>query len=70
MGSGQMPLLMNIKRIYDKIQSDILYLVEPEQHQYVLDEQDDSIQIHVCHSSLRQLEVLKEQLIHWLAQET
>lgn len=53
-----------------KIQSDILYLVEPEQHQYVLDEQDDSIQIHVCHSSLRQLEVLKEQLIHWLAQGT
>ena len=46
----------------------MLYLVEPEQQQYVLDEQDDSIQIHVCHSSLRQLEVLKEQLIHWLAQ--
>ena len=53
-----------------KIQSDILYLVEPEKHQYVLDEQDDSIQIHVCHSSLRQLEVLKEQLIHWLAQSS
>ena len=53
-----------------KIQSDVLYLVEPEKHQYVLDEQDDSIQIHVCHSSLRQLEVLKEQLIHWLAQGT
>jgi len=51
-----------------KVQSDVLYLVEPEQQQYVLDEQDDSIQIHVCHSSLRQLEVLKEQLIHWLAQ--
>lgn len=51
-----------------KIQSDVLYLVEPQQHQYVLAEQDDSIQIHVCHSSLRQLEVLKEQLIHWLAQ--
>lgn len=56
------------KNLLGKIQSDILYLVEPEQHQYVLDEQDDSIQIHVCHSSLRQLEVLKEQLIHWLAQ--
>ena len=51
-----------------KVQSDVLYLVEPEQQQYGLDEQDDSIQIHVCHSSLRQLEVLKEQLIHWLAQ--
>ena len=53
-----------------KIQSDVLYLVEPEQHQYTLAEQDDSIQIHVCHSSLRQLEVLKDQLTHWLAQGT
>ena len=53
-----------------KIQSDILYLVEPEQHQYPLEAEDDSIQIHVCHSSLRQLEVLKEQLIYWLAQGT
>lgn len=51
-----------------KVQSDVLYLAEPEPHQYLLAEQDDSIQIHVCHSSLRQLEVLKEQLIHWLAQ--
>lgn len=51
-----------------KVQSDILYLVEPEQHQFVLDAQDDSIQVHVCHSTLRQLEVLKEQLIAWLAQ--
>ncbi|QIO04766.1 exodeoxyribonuclease V subunit gamma [Acinetobacter shaoyimingii] len=53
-----------------KLQSDILYLVEPEQGGYVLNEQDDSIQIHVCHSALRQLEVLKEQLIHWLSQGT
>ena len=51
-----------------KVQSDILYLVEPEHHQFELDAQDDSIQVHVCHSSLRQLEVLKEQLIAWLAQ--
>ena len=45
-------------------------MVEPTQHQYALAEQDDSIQIHVCHSSLRQLEVLKDQLTHWLAQGT
>lgn len=50
-----------------KVQSDILYLVEPEQHAYELNEDDDSVQIHVCHSSQRQLEVLKDQLIHWLA---
>lgn len=56
--------------LLSKLQSDILYLVEPEAHAYVLDPQDDSIQIHVCHSSLRQLEVLKDQLIHWLAQSS
>ncbi|HJF27682.1 MAG TPA: exodeoxyribonuclease V subunit gamma [Acinetobacter lwoffii] len=53
-----------------KLQSDILYLLEPEKHQYPLKPDDDSLQIHVCHSSLRQLEVLKEQMIHWLAQGT
>lgn len=52
-----------------KVQSDILYLMEPELHQYPLDADDHSIQIHICHSALRQLEVLKEQLLHWLADE-
>lgn len=47
-----------------KVQSDILYLVEPEKNAYDLKEDDDSLQIHVCHSSQRQLEVLKDQLIH------
>ncbi len=50
-----------------KVQSDILYLVEPEKNAYDLKVDDDSIQIHVCHSSQRQLEVLKDQLIHWLS---
>lgn len=50
-----------------KVQSDILHLVEPQAKQYELSPDDDSIQIHVCHSTLRQLEVLKEQLIGWLA---
>lgn len=53
-----------------KIQSDILNLVEPMAHQYPLADDDHSIQIHVCHSSLRQLEVLKEQLVCWLSQST
>ena len=53
-----------------KLQSDILYLVEPEPHAYPIAERDDSIRINVCHSSLRQLEVLKDQLIHWLAKGT
>ncbi|WP_445114769.1 exodeoxyribonuclease V subunit gamma [Acinetobacter sp. WZC-1] len=53
-----------------RLQSDILYLAEPEPHGCLLKPQDDSIQIHVCHSTLRQLEVLREQLIHWLSQGT
>ena len=56
------------QHLLGKLQSDILYLAEPQAHAYTLDPQDRSIQIHVCHSSLRQLEVLKDQLIHWLAQ--
>jgi exodeoxyribonuclease V gamma subunit len=53
--------------LLSKLQSDILYLVEPEAHAYPIDKEDDSIQIHVCHSTLRQLEVLRDRLIHWLA---
>ncbi|WP_087543018.1 exodeoxyribonuclease V subunit gamma [Acinetobacter sp. WCHA29] len=51
-----------------KVQSDIFYLAEPQAGQYELAAEDESIQIHVCHSSIRQLEVLKEQLLHWLSQ--
>lgn len=51
-----------------KIQSDIFYLAEPLPEQYELAAGDKSVQFHVCHSSLRQLEVLKEQLLHWLSQ--
>ncbi|WP_180113600.1 exodeoxyribonuclease V subunit gamma [Acinetobacter sp. YH12063] len=53
-----------------QIQYDIMTLEEPEQHQYALAGADESIQFHVCHSSLRQLEVLREQLVHWLADGT
>ncbi|MBK0062801.1 MULTISPECIES: exodeoxyribonuclease V subunit gamma [unclassified Acinetobacter] len=52
------------------VQSDILNLVEPKAGQYLIDANDESIQIHVCHSGLRQLEVLRDQLIYWLAQGT
>ena len=56
--------------LLSKLQSDILYLVEPEPHAYPIAKTDDSIQIHVCHSSLRQLEVLKDQLVAWLMKNT
>ena len=38
-----------------KIQSDIFYLAEPQAAQYELAIDDQSIQLHVCHSSLRQI---------------
>lgn len=58
------------QHLLGQIQSDILYLVEPVAQSYALAADDESIQLHVCHSTLRQLEVLKEQLSHWLAQST
>ncbi|XID74568.1 exodeoxyribonuclease V subunit gamma [Alkanindiges sp. WGS2144] len=53
-----------------QLQNDILYLVEPEKHSHSLLPQDRSIQIHACHSPLRQLEVLREELIQWLSEDT
>lgn len=49
-----------------QLQHDILHLVQPQPHSFRLREQDQSIQIHACHSPLRQLEVLREELITWL----
>ena len=49
-----------------QLQQDILNLVQPEPDSFLLDPHDHSIQIHVCHSPLRQLEVLREELITWL----
>lgn len=50
-----------------QLQQDVLYLVDPLPHSKMLYADDRSIQIHACHSSLRQLEVLREQLIDWFA---
>lgn len=54
--------------LLESLQSDILYLHEPQADSYHLDPHDRSVQIHVCHSSLRQLEVLKDQLLQWLSE--
>ena len=61
---------MNIRIGYWPRSSRIFCTCWNRKHQYPLKPDDDSVQIHVCHSSLRQLEVLKEQMIHWLAQGT
>lgn len=51
-----------------QLQSDILNLLEPTPNAYALQESDDSVRINVCHSSLRQLEILKDDMLKWLAQ--
>ena len=53
-----------------QLQHDILHLVQPKPQSFCLREQDQSVQIHVCHSPLRQLEVLREELITWLNADT
>lgn len=58
------------EHLLGQLQSDMLHLVEPKAGGHVLSPQDQSIQVHVCHSSLRQLEVLRDQLTHWLAQSS
>ena len=58
------------QHLLSKIQSDILHLSEPVADSYALAEDDRSIQIHVCHSTMRQLEVLKDQLTQWLSADT
>lgn len=56
--------------ILGQLQQDIFYLIDPIKQQYHLDAHDQSLQIHICHSVIRQLEVLKEQVLYWLAQGT
>jgi exodeoxyribonuclease V gamma subunit len=50
-----------------KIQQDILYLNPTRPNSIAINPADQSIQVHVCHSMLRQLEVLREELVAWLA---
>lgn len=53
-----------------KIQQDILQLTDPShQPKMLLADDDQSLVVHVCHSALRQLEVLREELLTWLAQD-
>lgn len=53
-----------------QLQSDILHLLEPEPNSYPLQEDDQSIRVNACHSSLRQLEILKDDMLKWLADGT
>lgn len=50
-----------------RLQHDILLLKDDPTDRIVFSPHDQSVVIHACHSSLRQLEVLREELLHWLA---
>lgn len=50
-----------------RLQHDILLLRDDPNDPIVLQAHDQSLVIHACHSALRQLEVLREELLHWLA---
>ncbi len=52
-----------------QLQHDVLNLVAPIEKSYQLAVDDQSIQVHACHSSLRQLEVLRDRLIGWFAED-
>ena len=55
--------------ILGRVQRDILYLNDVQENSHRLAPDDSSIQVHVCHSALRQLEVLKDQVLSWLNQD-
>lgn len=58
-----------------RIQSDIFHLVnrgagpDPENERLPLSLDDDSIRIHSCHSRMREMEVLKDRLLHLFSED-
>lgn len=52
------------------LQHDILHLVErPEVEPLILDPRDRSLEVHVCHSPMREMEVLRDRLLDALAHD-
>jgi exodeoxyribonuclease V gamma subunit len=58
--------------ILSSIQSDILYLRDRgrgDTDKKVISEEDTSIQVHSCHSPLREMEVLYDHLLNWFEKD-
>jgi len=51
------------------LQNDILFNLNKKQADFVLDPEDNSLQIHSCHSAIREVEVLKDQILDLLAKD-
>ena len=57
------------KTLLQRLQRDMLDLNDPDVPSIVYQPADQSLLIHACHSALRQLEVLREELLHWFGQD-
>ncbi len=51
------------KDLLTSIQSDILNLKEPSEHKRLVSESDMSIQVHSCHSPMREVEILYDNIL-------
>lgn len=54
--------------VLGQLQQEILTL--EEQPTWICKPDDDSLRVHGCHNLIRQLEVLREELKHWFAQDS
>ncbi|MFN7139940.1 MAG: exodeoxyribonuclease V subunit gamma, partial [Limisphaerales bacterium] len=50
-----------------RLQNDILFLNDRSEEKGIIAANDTSIQVHSCHSPIRELEVLRDQMLSWFA---
>jgi len=53
-------------RLLQQLQSDILAGVDPGQHTYLGECADTSVQVMSCHSRIRELMILRDQILAWM----
>jgi exodeoxyribonuclease V gamma subunit len=58
-----------ITGMLSRIQADILRLEDFPAEKQIISASDDSLQVHSCHSPLRELEVLHDHLLDWFARD-
>lgn len=61
--AGQVPSLLH------QLQAGVYALQNPDDHSLRWQPGDDSLRVHACHSAMRQLEVLREEILCWLDAE-
>ncbi len=53
--------------LLEQVKRGVVALQDPPDHSLVWRPGDDSLRVHACHSAMRQLEVLREEILQWLA---